>query len=300
MSATDETLFETLVRVENKDIFVDLKKNKGGVYLKVSERNGSGRNTVLIPASGISKLKSVLDEVLKISSKVKSVGSRERKSRAVGDPETVARSLYVSGLSWDTTDAQLAEHFSQGGLVVRAVVLRQRRGGNRSSMGCGVVEFDSVESAAHAMNTLNDSELNGRTIHCREDRAPDDEEEGSIEDNGAAAATGAASAAAASTPAPRAPRPKKVRPADEERVAEPNKVYVAGLTWETTSDELDQLFAEKVGPVVSSEVMSTKKGRSMGTGIVAFADPAHANAAVTAMNGFEFKGRRLSVRQFYK
>lgn len=50
--------------MENKDIFVDLKKNKNGFYLKISERrNGSERNTVLIPSSGIQKLRSVLDEV---------------------------------------------------------------------------------------------------------------------------------------------------------------------------------------------------------------------------------------------
>lgn len=51
--------------MENKDIFIDLKKNKGGVYLKISERNSGGRNTVLIPASGIARLCSVLDEVVK-------------------------------------------------------------------------------------------------------------------------------------------------------------------------------------------------------------------------------------------
>jgi hypothetical protein len=59
--------------VENKDIFVDLKKNRGGVYLKISERNGNGRNTVLMPASGIAKLKAVLEEVSKVNSKSKVV-----------------------------------------------------------------------------------------------------------------------------------------------------------------------------------------------------------------------------------
>ena len=55
-------------RVENKDIFVDLKKNNNGVYLKLSERNGKSRKTILIPASGIARLKAVLEEVMNISS----------------------------------------------------------------------------------------------------------------------------------------------------------------------------------------------------------------------------------------
>jgi hypothetical protein len=59
----DETHFETIMKVENKDIFIDLKRNKSGVYLKVSEKKGSVRNTVLIPASGIERLKEILTEV---------------------------------------------------------------------------------------------------------------------------------------------------------------------------------------------------------------------------------------------
>jgi hypothetical protein len=53
MSSGDDIIFETMLRVENKDIFVDLKRNRSGVYLKISERNGNSRNTVLIPSSGI-------------------------------------------------------------------------------------------------------------------------------------------------------------------------------------------------------------------------------------------------------
>lgn len=64
---SSESLYATMVRVENKDIFVDLKRNRNGVYLKISERSGSGRNTVLIPSSGIQRLKTILDEVSKLS-----------------------------------------------------------------------------------------------------------------------------------------------------------------------------------------------------------------------------------------
>jgi len=34
------------------------------MYLKISERNGTSRNTVLIPASGLERLKQVLDEAV--------------------------------------------------------------------------------------------------------------------------------------------------------------------------------------------------------------------------------------------
>lgn len=53
-------------RIENKDLFIDLKKNDNGIYLKLSERKGTLRKTVLIPASGISKLQAVLEEAAAI------------------------------------------------------------------------------------------------------------------------------------------------------------------------------------------------------------------------------------------
>ena len=67
----DNDLFNTLIKVENKDVFIDLKRNKGGVYLKISERNGNSRNTILIPASGISRLVKALEDASKESRKSK-------------------------------------------------------------------------------------------------------------------------------------------------------------------------------------------------------------------------------------
>jgi hypothetical protein len=50
-------------RIENKDIFIDLRSNSSGKYIKLSERRGKFRKTVLIPASGITKLQAALQQV---------------------------------------------------------------------------------------------------------------------------------------------------------------------------------------------------------------------------------------------
>jgi hypothetical protein len=55
--------------VENKDVFVDLKQNNSGTYLKICERNGKQRSTILIPAAGISRLSAVIEEVASIVGK---------------------------------------------------------------------------------------------------------------------------------------------------------------------------------------------------------------------------------------
>lgn len=169
MSAGDQDLFGTMIKVENKDIFVDLRQNSSGVYLKLSERNGTSRNTVLIPASGISRLKSVLDEVQTISLKNTRI-SHERKNRVTQDPAVVQRSMYVSGLAWSTTDTDLWNHFAQIAPVNSAIVLRKTRGGKSFSLGCGVVEYNSPDIMLQAITQFNDTELDGRIIKCREDR----------------------------------------------------------------------------------------------------------------------------------
>lgn len=41
-------LFEKIIKIENKDIFFDVKQNKNGIYFKISERSKGNKNTVAI------------------------------------------------------------------------------------------------------------------------------------------------------------------------------------------------------------------------------------------------------------
>ena len=53
------------------------------------------------------------------------------------------------------------------GHILRADVLE---GSDGRSRGCGIVEYADPRDATKAVQTLNDSELNGRRILVREDR----------------------------------------------------------------------------------------------------------------------------------
>lgn len=285
MSSSDETLYEQLVHVENKDIFVDLKKNKNGVYLKLSERNqGNGsRNTVLIPASGITRLRMVIDEVAQVLQRSSAKGvSRERKNRVADDPGITSRSIYCNGLPWETTDEELAAHFSKAGTVVSAVVLKKRtQRHGQSSMGCGVVEFATREMALNAVQNMAISELGGRTVKAREDRAPEEV------------------SAPTDLPAVGGKGGNASRRSHEGKVPEPNKVFITGLAWETTSEQLRDLCMERVGTVVNAEALANKRGRATGNGIVEFSSPEEASRAIATLNGFEFMGRTLALREYY-
>ena len=64
MSSEDLQLFTTQFKVETKDFFLDLKKNKEGIFLKISERNRSSKQAVVIPAFGIRRLQAELHFVI--------------------------------------------------------------------------------------------------------------------------------------------------------------------------------------------------------------------------------------------
>ena len=73
------------------------------------------------------------------------------------------------------------------------------------------------------------------------------------------------------------------------------KLYVGGIPYRTTEDEMRAAF-EKAGAVTSASIISDRMtGRSRGFGFVEMADEAGAQAAIDMWNAKEFDGRTLSV-----
>lgn len=74
-----------------------------------------------------------------------------------------------------------------------------------------------------------------------------------------------------------------------------NKLYVGGIPYRTTEDELRTAF-EEAGTVTSASIISDRMtGRSRGFGFVEMADEAQAQAAIDRWDGKEMDGRMLSV-----
>jgi len=73
------------------------------------------------------------------------------------------------------------------------------------------------------------------------------------------------------------------------------KLFVGNLSFDTTSDEIRDLFSE-VGPVESCQVITDRDtGRSKGFGFVEMNSKAEANAVKTKFDGQELHGRALKV-----
>jgi|EP01046_Picozoa_sp_COSAG06_P052026 RNA recognition motif-containing protein len=153
-------------------------------------------------------------------------------------------------------------------------------GANGRSKGCGLVEFATPEEAQHAIQTLHDSELDGRKIFCREDR-----ENKPI---GGGNHTG--------------PRKRIHNPSNATRTRGPNgesiagrQVFVGNLPWTATSIDLVENFGT-CGTVVTAEVSQRSDGRSAGFGTVLFETEEAAANAISQFNHGEFDGRPMVVK----
>jgi RNA recognition motif-containing protein len=75
------------------------------------------------------------------------------------------------------------------------------------------------------------------------------------------------------------------------------KLFVGNLSFDTTENDLQDLF-EQHGAVSEVFLVNDKMtGRSRGFAFVTMNDDTHANAAVSALNGHEFQGRALTINE---
>ncbi len=83
--------------------------------------------------------------------------------------------LYVGSLPYSTTDAQLSELFAQYGSVASAKVITDKFTGQ--SRGFGFVEMATSEEAQRAIDGLNGTPLESRTLIVNEAK-PQEKREG--------------------------------------------------------------------------------------------------------------------------
>ncbi len=84
--------------------------------------------------------------------------------------------LYVGGLPYSVTETQLEEIFAAHGTVESARVITDRMTGR--SRGFGFVEMSSPEEAEVAMQKLNGTDLEGRSLTVNEAKPQQPRSEG--------------------------------------------------------------------------------------------------------------------------
>ena len=72
-------------------------------------------------------------------------------------------------------------------------------------------------------------------------------------------------------------------------------IYVGNLPYTATEEDVTELFAS-YGPVDRVKIITDREtGRSKGFAFVTLGDQSHLNAAIEALDGFDFQGRALRV-----
>ena len=90
--------------------------------------------------------------------------------------------IYVGGLPYATTDAQLQDLFATHGTVESARVITDKFTGR--SRGFGFVEMASNEEAQRAIQALNGTDLDGRNLTVNEARPQEKRAGGGFGDRG--------------------------------------------------------------------------------------------------------------------
>jgi RNA recognition motif-containing protein len=80
----------------------------------------------------------------------------------------MAKKLFVGGIPFSCTNETLKAHFASVGAVESASIIMDRATGR--SKGFGFVEMVTDEDAQQAIDKLNGSDLEGRTINVSEAR----------------------------------------------------------------------------------------------------------------------------------
>lgn len=74
----------------------------------------------------------------------------------------MSKKLFVGGIAWETTEDGLRETFGEFGSVMETKIIMDHDTGR--SRGFGFVTFADAEDASHALQKMNGTDLDGRTI----------------------------------------------------------------------------------------------------------------------------------------
>ena len=66
--SNEETLKTEKIQIERKTFVFSLKENPRGRFLRITEDVSGRRDTIIIPAPGLSDFKKIVDEMVKVSS----------------------------------------------------------------------------------------------------------------------------------------------------------------------------------------------------------------------------------------
>lgn len=167
--------------------------------------------------------------------------------------------LYIGNIDYGTTDDSLRIYFEKHGNVTDAFVPKEK--GTSRPRGFGFVTFATRSEAISAMEKLDGTELDGRTIRISESK-PREKTNGPFNANGSAEV----------------------------------KLFVGNLSFDTQTDSIKALF-ESIGPV-NDCYMPTDRGNNRPRGFAFVTMPSNqAEEAMKRLTGQDLDGRAIRIEE---
>lgn len=211
-------------------------------------------------------------------------GGKGNKRRKSNDGRAIDRnsssgsndgcSVFVGNLKYETKWQGLKDHMRQAGNVDSANILEAPNG---RSKGCAIVKYQNPREAQRAIQDLNESELEGRTIFVQPDNGNQRENRDQDFSNSNSNYNDRAS--------------------ESPRNSTEYGVFVGNLPFECSWQALKDFF-KSCGSIDRAEVVEDPKtGRKKGFGMVYFATERAMDNAIHKFDGRDFQGRTLEVRK---
>lgn len=148
------------------------------------------------------------------------------ENQAEGGEDEPTTNLFVGQLSWNVDNDWLRSEFEQFGTITGARVVMDRQ--TNRSKGMGFVDFEDIESAKAAVEKMNGAEVDGRPIRVNFAQ-------------------------------PRAANPERRAQAFGDKISAPaDTLYVAGLSYSLTEDQVYEAFGEH-GDVQSVRLVTDRE-----------------------------------------
>jgi len=214
----------------------------------------------------------------------------EKSEKQEDDVVVVTNRVYVTNLAYHTTWQNLKDHMRTVGEVVYADVFIDDKG---RSKGCGIVEFQTAESALEAINKLNETKLGGREIFIRQDKEDKNIEKYTSE---GAPSSVLLKVNRSSLNAPRSIGTSPSKKSEEYSEQRDRQIFIGNLPYSTSWQDLKDEF-RKCGKIVRADILMGPDGRPKGQGTILFESSDDAQKAIKTFNDTDFMGRIISVHE---
>lgn len=274
MSARDVSIFEKSMQVNDKSIYVDIKKNDNGPYVKISEkRNNGAKSSIIFPTTGLEELIDILNAAAVTffeADNAETISQILTPKNAVSEKDSTT--VRVHGFAKGTSLESVKELLS----TVPVTALTVKKNKSKGLLFSVSVQCQSAGDAAKAVASLNGRQYGDYQLRCNLDNV-------AISDEVAVPPK-----VVQKVSAPEKTNKSAVPLSNE---PDPSLVYVSGFDKGSSEDDIREFLEDAGIPIVSLKKLNLRGG--LVGGLAKFESVQDAELVVSKLNKQEYHGNEI-------